>query len=180
MVDKLEDIHDDSVRGKLTGFQENADELGAEILRLRKAAEDKAALVTAASAIEKRLKAIWDKVSADLKAELFDHDEAKIRADQARIMVETVREIVQINAEEAASMKGKVSGLTLAVDRIQAKFNQEAAKYERHAAMEAEEDALAAERGRSRGIPKRQKAKSKPPTKRKPAKRKPAKRSKRR
>jgi hypothetical protein len=171
MVEKLEDIRDDSVRGKLTGFQENADELGAEILRFRGAIADKTALVNAARSIETRLKIAWDKVSSDFKAEKFDHVEAKIRASQAQEMVEIVREIVRLNSEEVSVLRGKVEGVTAAVNLIQKKFDLEAAKYERHAAMEAEENELAAARGRPRGVPKRQKAKSKPPAKRKPAKR---------
>lgn len=135
----LDEIKHPSVRAKLEGVQEVVYTLDVEMERVRNMLPEKRAMVSACKGIADRLEKEYLVINGWLDEDRFGAPEAKLRIEQAQIMVGIVRDIQEINSEELQKLEGRLTGLDTAAKISEQKFNETALKYQRHQRMEEEE-----------------------------------------
>jgi hypothetical protein len=146
--ESINEIKEPTARGKLAGLQEMVWELDQAVLEARGSVREKNGVVSASDVIAKRLQQECLVINKKLDDELIPKEEARIRVNQTEALVAIVRSIAEQNRADMNALRGKIEGLQLAATKAGERFKNEAAKYERHQRMEAEEEEEAQALGR--------------------------------
>ena len=135
----LQEIDSPKTRYKLEGYQEASYSLDEEVLKLRRAIDEKRGVVQAAAAIAKRLLQECDPIAKAARDEEMEPGEAKIRIDVVKRMSSIVQEIATKNQNDLITFQGMIQGIERSRKVIEGRFKDEVGKYERWKRIESEE-----------------------------------------
>lgn len=139
--ESLNEIENPETRARLTGIQEVVLDFDQEVRSLEKQELERKALSGACASIGQRLLQECAAINKKIDEGLLPVEEARIRMDQAKRMVEVVRSIEADSRKDLFVLQGKISGLRAAAERAAKRFDETVQKYERHKRMEAEDRA---------------------------------------
>lgn len=137
----LEEIKDPVARAKLQGYQEAAFSIDEGLIQTRKSIDEKRGVISAAMVISQRLMLECGPINKAVEDGELDSDVAKTRNKQIVACVNIVNDMVTENQKDLVSMQGQVVGMENAHKRIEKKFKETAAKYERWQRVQEEEAA---------------------------------------
>ncbi len=133
---------------------------------IRKVLPEKHGVVSGCTVIANRVHAECVNINDQVKKELIDPSEAKIRVNQTLKIVDIIKEIGSENRNDLVAMECKANGHIEAANVLSKQYEDLAVKYERHERIDAEDAAEVKERAEENAeealkAPKAKKRKSK-------------------